>query len=104
MATMFPRQLPQRILDDPKRGAEVLVFEALRDRLPKSYHAFYSRAWVSKAPTGRAIDGEADFVITHADRPILLMEVKGGRIGYDGVGDCWTTTDRHGHTHEIDPA
>ncbi|WP_428939249.1 NERD domain-containing protein [Fontivita pretiosa] len=103
MAQMFPRSLPQKLLCDPKRSAEVQVYEALRDQLPARFHVFYSFSWVSKRPGGRALDGEADFVIADPDRGILVLEVKGGRIGYDGACGKWTTTDRDGCRHEIDP-
>src|SRR4051794_30419843 len=103
MATMYPRQLPDRVLSDKKRRAEVAMFDVLRDQLPDAYHVFYSRAWVVRGRDGRSTDGEADFVIAHPERPILLLEVKGGRIGYDGQSDRWTSTDRDGFVHEIDP-
>ena len=103
MATMYPRQLPDRVLSDTRRRAEVAVFDALRDQLPGAYHVFYSRAWAVRGRDGRSTDGEADFVIAHAERPVLLMEVKGGRIGYDGQTDRWTSTDRDGVIHDIDP-
>jgi hypothetical protein len=103
MARMYPNSLPDQLIREPKRSAEVQIYEALRDRLPAKFHVFYSFCWVSKRPDGRALDGEADFVIAHPDRGILIVEVKGGRIGHDGASGKWTTTDRDGYCHEIDP-
>lgn len=101
MAHTYPERLPESIKNDPFRSAECKVYERLQT-LPDTYTVFYSVAWLSRRG---AQDGEADFVIAHPDRGLLVLEVKGGAIAFDAVTSEWTSTDRHGQTHVIkDPA
>jgi hypothetical protein len=99
MAKMYPERLPESVLSDPKRTAERKVYESF-STLPKAYSVFYSVGWQAKV-NGVIQDGEADFVVTHADFGILVVEVKGGGIGYDANLDRWTSTDRNGDTYTI---
>src|SRR4051812_16600982 len=101
MATMFPNRLADATTGDPKRAAEVAVYEALRAQLGEEYVVFYSVAWLSKSPNGGAPDGETDFVLLHPQKGVLVIEVKGGTIGHDGASDTWTSTDRFGQRHVI---
>lgn len=50
MAEMFPSSLPDWILTDPKRKAEVRLYNALQEQLPNSYLCFYSFSWVARRP------------------------------------------------------
>lgn len=102
MAEMFPSPLPEWVRQDPKRKAEVRVYEALREQLPNSYKVFYSFSWVARRRDGRAWDGESDFVIAHS-KGVLLIEVKGGGIARDDRTGVWTSTDGQGQVHKIDP-
>jgi hypothetical protein len=97
MARMYPDELRP----DTKSDAERLLYEAFRDKLDNSYTVFHSVAWQSLDGEGRPRDGEADFVIAHPKRGILVLEAKGGAIEYDPSTDCWTSTDRHGQVYEI---
>lgn len=74
------------------------VYEALRT-LDDRHVVFYSLSWVG---THRRTLGEADFVVAHPERGILVIEVKSGAIAYgDGM---WTQTNTAtGYTKEIDP-
>ncbi len=99
MARFFPAELPTRVHQDPLRSAEIKVFDALRQQLSSAgaWTVFYSVAWLGRrggADGGAARDGETDFIVAHPDHGILLIEVKGGRIGYDGAHGQWTTMDR----------
>src|SRR4051812_3282124 len=100
MATIFPAELPGSILGDPLRSAEVEVYNALRDLLPAEYHVFYSSPWLGTDAEGREIDGEADFIVAHAETGLLFIEVKGGVIAVDH-NNLWTSTDRHQITRRI---
>lgn len=100
MAKMFPEELPREVLNDPKRSAEVKVYNALRDQLDNKYHVFYSSPWLGTNPDGSEKDGEADFLVVHADKGMLSIEVKGGRIAID-QNNQWTSTDRHNFTNDI---
>jgi hypothetical protein len=97
MARMYPNKLSA----DTKSAAERRLYEAFRDELDQSYAVFHSVAWQSKDAEGRPRDGEADFVIAHPQRGILVLEAKGGTICYDPHVGRWTSTDRHGQVHKI---
>jgi hypothetical protein len=98
-ARMFPARLPAEVLADPRRTAERRVYEALRDTLPASFSVLYSFSWLTAGRDGRKHDGEADFVIAHAQKPLLVLEVKGGRVGR--ASGEWYSIDRSGSRHAI---
>lgn len=100
MAVMYPPKLPREVLEDQRRSSEVDVYNALKNQLDGGYQVFYSSPWLGTLPDGSEIDGEADFLITHADKGILAVEVKGGRVKLDDQGN-WTSTDRHGFTRKV---
>ncbi len=99
MAHCYPREVPQSVLQDPSREAEVKVFRALAS-LPDPFHVFYSVKWLVR-DRRRAQDGEADFVVAHPDLGLLVIEVKGGTIAFDATTGTWTSTSRHGHVYAI---
>lgn len=101
MAIMWPRMIPPEILADRRRRAEVEVFERLEKDLDENWCAFYSRPWWGLSDRGGELDGEADFIIAHPDRGLLFLEVKGGRVEFDGENGKWTSTDSLGVTHKI---
>ncbi|MEJ2710740.1 MAG: nuclease-related domain-containing protein [Anaerolineales bacterium] len=101
MAKIYPERLPESILKDPKRAAERRFYEAAQG-LSSKFVVFYSVAWQAVDPKAGARDGEADFVIAHPELGLMVVEVKGGGIGFDGRRGAWTSTDRHGVTHPID--
>jgi hypothetical protein len=77
MAIMIPDVSPDQIV----HGSERDVYVALRDQLPDTYRVVHSLPWLR--PDRDAIDaplreGEADFVIFHAEYGLLVLEVKGG--------------------------
>jgi hypothetical protein len=100
MAKIYPERLPENILKDPKRSAERRFYEAV-SRLSNKYTVFYSVAWQAADPGKGARDGEADFVIAHPDLGLMVVEVKGGGIRFDGGSGEWFSTDREGVTHPI---
>jgi hypothetical protein len=97
MAQMYPNELSL----DTQSAAERKLYEAFREALDDSYIVFHSVAWQSLDREGRPRDGEADFVIAHPQRGILVLEAKGGTIRYDPHTGRWTSTDRHGGVHKI---
>jgi hypothetical protein len=101
MATVYPTPLPESVLHDAARDAERKVYEALARLLGPDHAVFYSVAWLTRATGHAAHDGEADFVIAHSDLGVLVLEVKGGRIGHDQATGEWHSTDRHDHCHPI---
>ena len=74
-----------------KSHAERKVFEALERSLPDSYQVLHHVSWVQRRRGGTAHDGEADFVIVHPARGVLVLEVKGGLMRYEAASGCWFT-------------
>ena len=99
MARVFPEHLPQWVLDDPGRQAERRVYDALR-ALPDPFIIFYGVHWLSRTKAGMR-DGEADFVIAHPEKGVLVLEVKGGGIEFDAAVGQWFSVDRAGRRHRI---
>jgi len=97
MARMYPNQ----ISPGTESHAEWQLYEAFRDGLDNDYSVFHSVAWQSLDGEGRPRDGEADFVIVHPQRGILVLEAKGGTIRWDPNTDQWTSTDQWGRSHDI---
>lgn len=97
---MFPSELPDWVRRDPKRGAEVEIYDALARALPGSYEVFHSVGWLDAVRPSADGHGEADFVVMDRNRSALLViEVKGGAVARDGA--AWTSRDRHGQVHSI---
>ncbi len=102
MAVLWPRKLPRSILDDPRRKAEVRVYDRLGEVLDDSFHVFYSSPWLGTDRLGNEKDGECDFLIAHPEHGILAIEVKGGReISFDSRDGQWRSTDHGGFVHKI---
>lgn len=100
MARIFPERLPESILNDPKRAAERKLYDCLA-QLSKSYTVYYSVTWQARTRDGNVRDGEADFVVTHPDYGLLVIEVKGGGISFESTTSEWFSQDRNGVTHPI---
>ena len=102
MAILWPRKLPRSVLDEPRRRAEVRVYNRLSEVLNDSFHVFYSSPWLGTDSLGNEKDGECDFLIAHPDCGILAIEVKGGKeISYDPAGFQWRSTDSGNFVHKI---
>ena len=95
------RMYPNKLRSDTRSDAERLLYGAFRDGLDNDYTVFHSVAWQSLDGDGRPRDGEADFVIVHPKRGILVLEAKGGTICCDPYTDSWTSTDRLGRAYNI---
>lgn len=98
MARMYP--------DSPLKGirsnAERNVFYALKDLLPENYAVFHSVPIYRESDTrGGLLDGEADFIIACPDKGLLVIEVKGGGISFNGNTGKWMTIDANNDLHEI---
>ncbi len=76
MATFIPSLKPE---DFNNSYGEMKVYEALRS-LSDQYVVFYSLSWVG-INENRTI-GEADFVVLHPCKGVLVIEVKSGEIEY----------------------
>lgn len=85
MAKMYPSS----ISPDVPSKAERLLYGLLANNLSDDYLVFHSVAWQSRSEIYGAQDGEADFVIVHPEQGILVVEVKGGLIDYNGERGVW---------------
>jgi hypothetical protein len=92
MARMFPQWLPA----SGKSNAERKLFAVLRDYLPDEYTVIWSIDWTMGRPAshgGGARESEVDFLVLHPEKGLLILEVKGGGVGYDGTRHEWHTID-----------
>jgi hypothetical protein len=80
------RMVPNVDSQDLEHSSEAPVYEALRDQLPEDYIVIHSYPWLRPWRGEDALqEGEADFVILHPTRGLLVLEVKGGdNIRHDG--------------------
>lgn len=102
MAILWPRKLPRSVLEDPRRKAEVRVYDRLSEVLDDTFHVFYSSPWLGTDRFGNEKDGECDFLIAHARHGILAIEVKGGKeISFDPLDGQWRSTDHRDFVHKI---
>ena len=101
MAMMYPSLLPEYILKNPLRSAEICVYNELAKQLDDHFYVFYSSPWIGTTPDGDEIDGEADFTIAHAQKGMLVIEVKGGKVEREEDTGQWKSTDRYGVVHNI---
>lgn len=84
------RFVPDVRIEDISHDSERIVCEALRG-LPKGYVVLHSFPWLRPLRDHKSEplrEGEADFVILHPDRGLLILEVKGGRP--ELVGRVWS--------------
>jgi hypothetical protein len=96
MAYMYPQYLLET-----KSAAERELYKLFQVQLSDEYSVFHSVAWLARGNDSRAYDGEADFLIAHPTLGVLVLEVKGGRLEYNGIRGIWTTTDRYGDAHQL---
>lgn len=91
--------IPDRILDEKAPQSEHKAFKAFTG-LDDAWSVFHSVAWQGKRGR-RQSDGEADFVLAHPKKGLIIVEVKGGGISM--VDGQWVSTDRFGASHGINP-
>jgi len=91
---------PHPIAPDVPSQAEVKLYHALQSQLPDDYLVFHSVAWQTRDEIRGVRDGEADFVIVHPQKGILVLEVKGGMIDFDGENGVWL---QNGYLMRKDP-
>lgn len=77
------KMLPEVSLEAIEHSSERIVYQALRDQLPNAYTVLHSYPWLRPQRSNISIalrEGEADFVILHRERGLLVLEVKGGTL------------------------
>jgi hypothetical protein len=80
---------PCPIRPDTESHAERKLYDEFQKQLPDDFDVFHSVAWQVRDPQAGVHDGEADFVLAHPDFGVIIVEVKGGRIRYDGETEQW---------------
>jgi hypothetical protein len=83
------RMYPQPMHPDTQSMAERRLYAAFQGQLPDRFSVFHSVSWQLRDIDTGVHDGETDFAIAHPDYGILLLEVKGGRIRYEGQTGQW---------------
>ncbi len=101
MARFFPHPLPPEVLDDPRRAGERRIFEALKAGLNDEWLVLANISWLRQRYQGGVYEGEADAILAHPEKGIVVLEVKGGGIRRDGGSGLWFSRDRYGVEHEI---
>jgi hypothetical protein len=87
---MYPDVPPSEL----EHESEEPVYVALRDQLGDDYSVLHSYPWLRPWRGDALLEGEADFVVVHPRRGILVLEVKGGEtIRHDGRRWCRDTGD-----------
>ena len=81
MARMIPDVDPSQL----QHTSEEPVYVALRDQLGDEYVVLHSYPWLRPWRGDALVEGEADFLVLHPSRGLLVLEVKGGEtIRYEG--------------------
>lgn len=89
MARLVPRIEVDEIEVKPERD----VARALVTQLPNDFVVYHSYPWLRADRNDRDRttfrEGEVDFVVVDPDRGLLVLEVKGGEIGYEPGSHGW---------------
>ena len=98
MARMIPDVDPSQL----QHTSEEPVYVALRDQLGDEYVVLHSYPWLRPWRGEALVEGEADFLVLHPSRGLLVLEVKGGEsIRYDGYR--WIRETKDGPREFQDP-
>ncbi|MEG4623413.1 NERD domain-containing protein [Microcoleus sp. w1-18aA5] len=81
------RMIPQKLSSTTKSYAEKTLFQIFEKNLSDDYVVFHGAWWQHIKYIVQ--DREADFIIIHPDRGIIILEAKGGQIAYDHLNMAW---------------
>lgn len=87
--------------DEIQYDSERLVYRALREQLGNDYVVLHSYPWLRPDRDGALREGEADFIVLHQNKGMLVLEVKGGELRYDNA--IWQRKKKHGYEPITDP-
>ncbi|MFH7025315.1 MAG: NERD domain-containing protein [Heteroscytonema crispum UTEX LB 1556] len=85
------RMIPEKLSSTTKSNAEKKLFHIFAKNLSDDYIVFHGAWWQHIKYIVQ--DREADFIIIHPKKGILIVEVKGGKISYDAVNMAWYTNE-----------
>ena len=97
MARMFPAHFDT----STNSPAERRLYEALARQLDDEWVVLHHVMWIGDDEFGRPRDGEADFVVAHPYKGVLVLEVKGGRIRFDETTSHFISKNRDGTEYDI---
>ena len=86
------RMIPQTVVASDTSGSERRVFSLLKNSLPDEYVVLHNISWLVRASAHRPTDGQADFLVTHPELGLLVLEVKGGVVRFSAQTGQWFTT------------
>ncbi len=99
MAFLYPDLADSRVIFSSR--AEEQLYKICSENLSDSRHVFYSIT-LSKHELGEGIkDNEIDFVVYHPLYGLIVIEVKGGRIGFDAKSAAFFSINRHDERFDI---
>ena len=93
MARLFPDTEKSRVVFGS--SAEERFYNECRTSLPDAWRVYYSLTLSNLERGEGLVDNEADFVLYHPSYGVLVIEVKGGRIGFDPTAGHFYTLNRH---------
>jgi len=97
MAFMQPDINP----DDIPYDSERIVYRALKEQLTNDFVVLHSYPWLRPDRDGALREGEADFIVLHQKKGMLVLEVKGGELRYQNA--TWQRKKQHGYQVITDP-
>lgn len=97
MALMRPDIDPENIPFDSER----IVYRALKEQLGNDFVVLHSYPWLRSDRDGSLREGEADFIVLHQAKGMLVLEVKGGELRYENA--TWQRKKTHGYEPITDP-
>ena len=95
------RMIPPQIANNTGSAAEENLFRQFARQLSDDYVVLHSVGWLNRQRGEAYRTGEADFVIVHPGRGVLVIEVKGGKIRGNTSDRDWESEDRHGQRHRV---
>lgn len=98
MPHMYPEVLNR---DDVQSAAEYDLYHLFSQQLADDFHVYHDVAWLGRRRGRNAADGQADFIIVHPRIGVLVLEVKGGLVGYDGREGWYSINRSTGEHHAI---
>jgi hypothetical protein len=81
------RMIPEKLSSTTRSKAEKTLFQIFEKNLSDDYVVFHGVWWQHIKYIVQ--DREADFIIIHPERGILILEAKGGHITYDHLNMAW---------------
>lgn len=99
MAKIHPDSEKSRVIF--ASSAEERFYQECRRQLSDAWRIFYSCTLSNIEGSDGMVDNEADFVLYHPSYGVLVVEVKGGRIGFDAEASQFFTLNRHDQKFKI---